>query len=246
MKHFTLLLLAVIALVLSGCADSGTQGDSTRRDYKDLVSIKDNADTTVTLTINLSASSDTDTATKQDTKNSASVSPRTSAGWNGGTAGMATDGAEFMMEGVSSLFQQWQDLRKTDSENTTTPPNVTVPPTGIPPTGTPPIDVPVLPPSIGPLTYYPFHHTQFDGPDKDKITGKGISVVLCPGDLTKTFNCMQGDIVVPYHGVSKNRASYWNMKDSGTGDVVCKDGNKTYVFHADKDADRGMVYGSCE
>ncbi len=114
-------------LIIGGCADSSTQGDSNLREYRDLVVIRDNPGT-VHLTVNLAASSEQETSTTQDTANTSELSPKVSLGLQGGTAALADTGATFMMDGISSLFQQWQDKKKYDSDNTTTADTVTVPP----------------------------------------------------------------------------------------------------------------------
>ena len=74
------------------------------------------------------------------------------------------------------------------------------------------------------LLSYPFDHTQFEGSDG------GISLVLCKGDSTKDFDCKQGDVKVPYHGLDDERVTYWNMTTSGTGNIICTKDDKSYEF----------------
>jgi hypothetical protein len=88
------------------------------------------------------------------------------------------------------------------------------------------------------ITQYPFHHTQLNG-----ATDGGVSLVLCPGDDNRGFKCSQGDINVPYHGTDKVRVAYWNMRESGTGAIVCIDGDKTYSF---KTVNTEVHKGKCE
>ncbi len=116
---WVLLLALLPLLMLWGCADSSTKGDSTQREYTDLVVISDNPGE-ITLTVNLTASSDQETDTDQDTAGTSVITPKVSLGLQGGTAALADEGANFMMEGISSLFQQWEDKKKYDSDNTTT------------------------------------------------------------------------------------------------------------------------------
>ncbi len=85
-----------------------------------------------------------------------------------------------------------------------------------------------------------FHHTTFD-PGHTKDGGK--SLVLCPGDDRKDLKCAVGDVPIRFHGISEERASYWNMTESPTGDISCVDGGgKTYKYKSDKT----INYGSCK
>ncbi len=99
MKKIFLLLLLMLVLFLFGCADSSTKGNLTERNYEDLVVVKDTAGP-VTLNVYLSGSSETDSDLKQDTKNSSSIDPKTSAGWNGGTAALADEATSILTQGA--------------------------------------------------------------------------------------------------------------------------------------------------
>ncbi len=232
------ILWLIPLLMLTGCADSSTKGDSNLREYKDLVVIRDNPGT-VNLTVNLSASSDQETATKQDTKNSSSIDPKTSVGLNGGSAALATDGAEFMMEGMSSLFQQWQDNRKTDSDNpissetTNNTTTETVEAEIVEEDLTEETETVVDNDDVAYQTKY--HHTQTNGTDG------GQSLVLCPDQDIMFDSCSAGDVNIPYHGKDEGRLSFWNMTEYSTEDIIClKDGVK-YKYPVTE----GMAYGDC-
>ncbi len=100
------LLLIVPFFVLMGCADSGTQGDVTERNYEDLVTVKGNSGA-VTLNVYLYGSSDTATDTDQDTKNAATIAPKTSASLaEAGATAAATLGQAVTagIEGVTNTF----------------------------------------------------------------------------------------------------------------------------------------------
>lgn len=81
-----------------------------------------------------------------------------------------------------------------------------------------------------------FHHTATGSKDGGK------SLVLCPGQKMKFTSCSSGGTAIPFHGYDHGRETYWNMGKEPKGDIVCKKGDKTYRFKADKT----FVYGQCK
>ena len=223
----------IVALLLTGCADSGTRGDSNMREYRDLVRIDGNTGT-ITMHVYLSAASDMETQSTQDVKSAATVSPRTSAALYGGTASQASDGAELLVEGIESLWQQWQDNRKTDSDNpvdnstTTTPVPVIIPENE---------KVPVNPEEV--LTDGDYQ-TEFQHTTADAGHG-GTSLKLCPDQVMDFDSCKAGDTDLPRHD-SDGQEGYWNMTDVSMEDIVCTKGDATYKYPGGKE----MVKGDCK
>ena len=85
-----------------------------------------------------------------------------------------------------------------------------------------------------------FHHTQTAGPDKGK------SLVLCEGQTMQFDSCTSDAVKIPWHGYGDGRETYWNMTEEPKGDIVCKKGDKTYVYPATDVDDRGFTWGKCD
>ncbi len=213
-------------LLLVGCADSGTRGDNTERVYKAPVEVINSGAGTVTLTINLNASGETKTDTDQDTQNSSAISPRTSAGWNGGTAALAESGAEFMMEGIESIYEAWQDNRKTDADTSSNPDNDN---TVTPET---PDDVTEETDDVADSTEYQtkFSHTSM----RTSVTKNTKALVLCPGQTIEFDSCTASGVEIPRHSTDdKGRETYLHTTQALEGDITCIKDGKTYLYKSD-------------
>jgi len=242
MRYARWILLLMLAGILTSCADSGTRGDSAERAYKDLVTINNNHGT-IRMEVALTAASDYESATKQDTRNAASVSPRTSASLYGGSAAMASDGAELVFEKMESAFEAWQDFRKENSDNPVTD-NSTVQPRDMQQFADTLTDSDkTFTGDIPTESVYEtrFHHTTSSLPG-DGYPDDGKSLVMCPGQRMNFDKCTTNLVTIPKHSDDEDREHYWLMGKTPVGDIVCTKGDKTYRYRADS----VFVEGQCD
>jgi len=129
MRNLQLLLLCCILGFVYGCADSSTKGAIKEVETDIHITITSNEGT-----VNIDPSLGLDASagdTTQDTEDSATVSPDTTAaiGMQGSTASNARDGAEMFMEQVRSAWDNYLDRSDRSVDNTdnstVTPPVVT-------------------------------------------------------------------------------------------------------------------------
>jgi len=125
------LLLAVVMFLVQGCADSSTKGAIKDVDSKITIDIHDNTgDVNIYPGTDLAGNMG---ASDQDTKNSASIDPKTTAnaGWNGGSASgqMEAAGAVAELAGdyLKDLSQKDANNKNESTQVTPTPPAVSAP-----------------------------------------------------------------------------------------------------------------------
>ncbi len=134
------LWLLILPFILNGCSTADTTGNSTERNYRAPVEINNNDGGTVNWYVTINGKSEAEEMLTQTTDNDPSntVSPKMNASLAqaGGTSSLAGAGSELLVDGVTSLFQQWQELQNEPD----------VPPIIIP--NAPPSKIPVSDPIV--------------------------------------------------------------------------------------------------
>ncbi len=117
---FSVLMVVLIcaALFLGGCADSSSTGSTVEREYDVTINAKAEGNGDVIIYTPLRVDNEQEQLLAQETKNTADVSPETTAALSkeGATGSAIKEGGEVALDGVKNIVEKLNKT-KTDSEN---------------------------------------------------------------------------------------------------------------------------------